>query len=119
MSDLIRVTVISRKGSAALVQYVEGGMVHRKYVPLGVIDNSAVDGETLEQGIPYGYPWDELSISFDSARFANELHNVDVWTTADALRSPQRVTAAIRATISDNLKEVLTIASSETGKGKK
>ncbi len=118
MTDRIRVTAISKKGASTLVQYVADGAVYRKYIPTKSIVENSVDEEVLEQGIPYGYPWSEISTTFDALRFENELHNVDMWTTADALKYPQKVWAALRATLSENIKEILTIASSEKKRGK-
>lgn len=118
MTDRIRVTTISRKGVSTLVQYVDDGAVNRKYVPSKSIVENSVDTEVLRQGIPYGYPWREINIVFDTQRFENELHNVDIWTTVDALKFPQKVWSALRATLSENIKEILTIASSEKKRGR-
>ena len=118
MSDRVRIITISRKGASTLVQYVDNGAVNRKYVPSKSIVENSVDAESLHRGIPYGYPWGEVNIVFDTQRFENELHNVDIWTTADALKYPQKVWSALRATLSENIKEILEIASSEKKRGR-
>lgn len=110
---LVPITVVKKNGGSALVEYIEGDEPVRKYVPVDQINDMQVNSEVLQQGIPYGYPWDEIQISFDSQKFAHEMKQVGIWTVEDALRSPQKLWSALRATLADNIKEILTISSQE------
>ncbi len=115
--NLMLVTLVRLKNNSALVEYVEDGAIIRKYVPADKLENNFVPEEVLQQGIPYGYPWEEISITFDSRKFADELHKVGIWTTDDALKSPQKLWSALRAALADNITNILTVASQER-KGK-
>jgi hypothetical protein len=115
---MTQVKTIRVKSSSALVEYVADGKVQRKHIPAEEIsETGAVLDYVLEQGIPYGYPWEEIVVEFDGERFANELHNVNVWTIEDALRSPQKVWAALSATLSDSINNILSKASFEKKRG--
>lgn len=107
------VTVINAIGDSALVQYIDDGVLQRKFVPTTEVLQGVVSDQVLLQGIPYGYPWEEISTEFNVQMFANELHKADVWTVDDALKYPHKVSAALRATLSENLKAVLELAMSE------
>jgi len=114
-----RVQIMSKKGSAALVQYTdESGKVSRKYIPAHEIEAETVPYEVLEQGIIYGFPWDELSIAVSAEILSDELHKNEIWTAQDALKHPNKVIAALHAALADNINEILSIASSETKRSK-
>jgi hypothetical protein len=113
-----RVTLVNRKGQSVLVEYVEAGTVHRRYVPVDEVQGGAVENEVLEQGIQYGFPWEEVELTFNAEQFAKEMHNVSIWTVEDALRNPKNLWSALRATLAENLTEILTIASGEKKRGR-
>jgi len=115
---LVRIKLVSTKGNAALVQYTEDKKPARKYIPTDEIEDGAARDEVLSQGIPYGFPWDELSITVSAERFSDELHKNEIWTTQDALKHPNKVIAALHAALADNINEILSIASSETKRSK-
>lgn len=108
-----RVTIVRKNGGSALVEYLEDGEPVRKYVPVDEIDDKHVSSDVLQQGIPYGYPWEELQISFDSQKFSHEMKQVGLWTVEDVLRNPQKLWSVLRATLADNIKDILTISSQE------
>lgn len=110
MNEYVIVTVVNQKGSSALVEYVCDGLLNRVYIPTTEISEGRVLKSVLAQGIPYGFPWEELDLKFDVNKFADELHQVGIWTQEDALRSPKKVSAALHATLAVNLSEVLNIA---------
>jgi hypothetical protein len=112
------VTVVVHKDKSSLVQYVASGVLSRKYVPTYEIKGNMVSDEVLKCGIPYGHPWEEIELKFDSARFANEMHNVDIWTVEDAMKNPQKLWSALRATLADNLSTILVAARSEIKRSK-
>lgn len=82
-------------------------------MPSPSVNNGYVMENVIDQGIPYGYPWEDLSMTFDAEKLANELHQAGVWTAEDALKFPQKVSAALNATYADNIKQVLEIAQAE------
>lgn len=113
-----RVTLVNRKGKSVLVEYVEAGAVHRRYVPIVEVHDGAVENEVLERGIVYGFPWEEIELKFNADRFAKEMHDVGIWTIEDALLNPKNLWSALRATLAENLTEILTIASGEKKRGR-
>lgn len=109
---------IRQKGDSVLVEYVESGATKRKFIPSSQLIDGLVSDEVLQQGIPYGYPWEELELTFDSQKFANEMHQIDIWTVEDALRNPAKLWSALRATLAGNLTNILETASSEKKRSK-
>jgi hypothetical protein len=107
------VTVLSTKGASTLVEYLKDGVVHRKYVPTTKVSNQFVADEVLARGIPYGFPWEEIEISFDMRQFAIEMHNVDLWTVEDVLKAPKKVTGVLRKIFEQSFKAVLEAAVQE------
>jgi len=105
-----RVTVVSKKGETALVQYEVDGSATRKYIPVDEIGEGLVLDTVLARGIPYGYPWDEMEMTFDGQKFSNELHQLGIWTVEDALKYPQKLWSALNATYADNISKVLKLA---------
>jgi hypothetical protein len=112
--DRTLVTVITKRDNSTLVQYVEQGVLIRKYVPTAKIDGNFVDNDVLEQGIPCGFPWREMELQFDGMKFENEMHNVGLWTVQDVLKSPQKLWSALQATLADNLSTILELAKEES-----
>jgi hypothetical protein len=107
------VTIIRTKESSTLVQYVEDGVLSRKYVPTVEVVDSMVADEILARGIPYGYTWEDVELKFDMLKFVNELHNSDAWTIDDVLKSPQKLWSALRAALADSLSNILDVARKE------
>ena len=112
------VTVVSQKGDSTLVQFIDNGVLNRKYVPTDKVDGNMVDDQVLLRAIPYGYPWEDIVLTFDSLKFANEMRNVELWTVEDALKNPQKLWSALRATLAVNLSEILEVAKNETKRSK-
>lgn len=108
------VTIIRTSGKSALVQYVAGGELSRKFIPSSEVVGNFVSDDVLEYGIQYGFPWGDIELKFDTACFANEMRNLDLWTVQDVMRSPQKLWSALRAALSDNLSNILEIAKNET-----
>lgn len=114
----IRVTVIETVGESALVQYQTGATVERKYIPIAEIGDKQVLDEVLERGIPYGYPFEDIKLEFDSEKFASELRKIGVWTADDALRNPQKLWSAMNAAFAENITNILQSARIEQKRGK-
>jgi hypothetical protein len=110
---LVPVKVIKDAGKSVLVEYVEDGMLIRKTVPAHMIRNNQVYTEVLSQGIPYGYPFEEIGIEFNAQKFANELHNLNIWNVEDLLNNPRSVLSALNAGFAVNIAKILEIANIE------
>ncbi len=104
------VTVLSSKGASTLVEYLHDGVLQRKYVPTIKVENQFVADEVLGQGIQYGFPWDEIIINFDMKQFANEMHNAELWTVEDVLKSPNKLTGVLRKVFEPSFKAILETA---------
>jgi hypothetical protein len=113
------VTVVKQKEQSSLVQFVTDEVLTRKYVPTKEIVNGFVPDEVLEQAIPYGYPFEEITLIFNNQKFVNEMHNVGVWTAEDALKNQQKVWAALCATFAENLPIILETSKKELNRSKK
>lgn len=108
------VKVIKYSKGSVLVEYLDAdNHPVRKCIPPDRLSGKTARESDLAKGIPYGYPWEEIGLQFDPARFGEELRNRGVWTAHDAMKSPQSVHAALNATIADNLKSVLEQARAE------
>jgi hypothetical protein len=112
------VTIIRQKGESMLVQYLRDGVTTRCTVPVAQIAGGTVADQVLAAGIPYGFPWEDIQLTFDMQKFSNELHQVDIWTAEDLLKSPQKLWSALRAALADQLSQVLDIARNETRRSK-
>lgn len=108
-----QVTIIRQTGESTLVQYMEKGALARRIVPASQVANGAVADQVLAAGIPYGFPWGEIQMVFDMQKFVNELHQIDIWTAEDLLKSPQKLWSALRAALANSLSNVLEIARNE------
>ncbi len=109
----VQVTVIRQAGASTLVQYIQDGALMRRIVPAAEVIDNAVAEQVLAAGIPYGFPWEEIQMVFDMQKFVNELHQIDIWTAEDLLKSPQKLWSALRAALADSLSNVLEIARNE------
>lgn len=107
------IKVIQSKGQSTLVEFIHDGVSIRKFVPSDEVINGMVADQVLERAIPYGYPWSEISLTFDANMFEREMHNRELWTIEEALRNPKKLKSAIDATLASQLSSVLQIAHSE------
>jgi len=95
-----KVDVISKKGAAALIQWVEDGHTHRATVAeTELMDNNEISVEACEQGITYGVPWGELLPIFtvDGKTLENALHDQGIWTYADFFDKPAETMGALHS----------------------
>lgn len=107
------ITVLSTKGQSSLVEYLQDGVVCRRYIPSNKVLNRFVVDDVLERGIPYGFPWEEIEIKFDMQQFAVEMHNADLWTVDDVLRAPKKLTGVLRTIFENSFRTVLETAARE------
>ena len=110
----MKVTLITRQGQAAVVQWVEGADARRAIVPLESLRELPLGGEwdcdDPEAGIPYGAPWAQLIEPTAPDRLEAELHRVGIWTARDALEHVPAVEGALRAALGADLQTILATA---------
>jgi hypothetical protein len=114
------VTVVMRKGAATLVEYEDdGGLLRRSSVPSSAILSTADDGRnatvdiiTLDQGIPYGIPFEHRikNREVTAEKIAEELHKVGIWTAMDIVNNPRGVHEAILSSVGVTLSDILNLA---------
>lgn len=109
----VNVRLINAKGQSSLVEYVDGEIRRRVYVPSISVKDGQVSAEDLNRGIPYGYPLEEIEFTVGGAGLAEALHKMNLWTIEDVLKSPQKLRSALQATIASQLSGILQIAHGE------
>jgi hypothetical protein len=93
----IPVTVIETRGESVLVEYQAGGL-QRVIIPAMLIQGGAVDAEELDQGVPYGLPWETIvKLQATPARLADELRKNGIWTIEDMRRYQAAIFGALQA----------------------
>ena len=102
------VKLIKAKNNSALVEYVFDGKLSRCYIPQAEFGGHVLNS-VLQQGIPYGFAFEELDIKFDSAKLADELHQVGIWTVDDLLKNPKGLASALNQTLSEITANILRI----------
>jgi hypothetical protein len=107
------VKIISRKGASILVEYIVKELPIRKFVPAEKEINGFVDNDVLEHGIPYGYPWSNVKLTFNGERFEKEMRNAGLWTVQDVMKFPQKLWSALNATFAEDVSSIIEIAKSE------
>lgn len=112
----MQVRTIKQSGAASLTEYVKDGSLCRVYVPSASIVNAECDEETLERGIEYGLPWEELleqalGVTPEMARqMAHQLRRRGVWVTTDLRHEPEQTIAALQAAFGASYQRILAAA---------
>lgn len=109
----IHVKLINTKGQSSLVEYMEDEVRHRVYVPADSVVNGQVSDVIISRGIPYGYPWEEMSFTVGGTHLTEQLHAQELWTIDDVLKNPKKLRSALNAVTTAQLSEILTIAHRE------
>ena len=109
-----QVKVIFRKGSSALVEFIDGELPIRKFVPVNKVVKDFVDNEVLEQGIPYGYPWSEIKLTITGDKFEKEMRNVGLWTAEDVAREPRKLWSALNALLAEDVTNIINVSKKQT-----
>jgi hypothetical protein len=106
-------TVIFRKKSAILVEFMDEGIVHRITCPadsLEVLEGGKVllSSFDIEQGILYGIPWEFKlhEVVITPEKMASELRKNGIWTSEDARKNPEGVKGSVLAMVSSILYSV-------------
>jgi len=91
------VKVLEQRGESALVEWNDGGIVRRVYVPAQEIESDQCPKRILEAGIPHGVPWEEVvDVSqFTPQALAYELNRAGIYTRSDVETKTKAVERAI------------------------
>jgi hypothetical protein len=81
-----------------LVEWVEGDLVKRGFIPSRKFDPAGVPESVLSRSTPYGLPWAKL-VSFSATPEGLEmaLHNAGIWTLDDLASNIQAGLGAIQS----------------------
>lgn len=106
------VKVLKRDGQAALVEWLDGDMPRRVFLPTGIVpDSGLVEDEELGRGISYGVEWaDEIALTATARDLQRNLRSAGVWTAEDAADRAAVVQGVIQATYGIDTAAVLTVA---------
>ena len=106
------VKVLKRDGQAALVEWLDGDMPRRVFLPAEVVPASGlVDDEELGRGIPYGVEWaDEITLAATANDLQRNLRGAGIWTAEDAASKAATVQGVMQATYGIDTAAVLSVA---------
>ena len=95
----IPVSVITRKGESALVEWVEGEEIRRVFIPRDTISaDEKVEEDILSDGAPYGVEWEKVEFpEITSADLARSLRRSGIWTVEDLRLNPNLAISAIKS----------------------
>ena len=87
----IPVTVVEQRGKSALVEWLDGDLPVRTYVPAGEVLLEKVDRMVLDAGIPYGEAWDAAVTlpKITPRALCAALRRAGYWTIADLEANPK------------------------------
>ena len=105
VEEKIEVKIVRRSGDATLVAWIDDGKYRRVTIPRYQIEFDAsyktgiTDKQTLELGIPYGLPWEEIigEIRITPGMIANTLRQHGIWTSKDLNKNTDAVVGALQA----------------------
>lgn len=94
----MQVTVISRQGKAALVEWEDAVGKHRVTLPADLVgDGSDVNYVDLQRGIPYGIAWDKVILTpITVEQIAQSFRAHGIWTENDLQRKLPAARAALQ-----------------------
>jgi hypothetical protein len=94
----VKVKVIKRNLGRMVVEWVEDGKLKRGELPQSdLIGEDQVEDRKLEWAIPYGEPWEEVTLQASSEMLAEEFRRVGIWTVKDLEQNPEKARAALMA----------------------
>jgi hypothetical protein len=116
---MVEVLTLRIRSGTAFIEWFDGGVPYRGYVPQEQVVNGHVSKDNLAVALPHGLPWGEL-VEFDllATRLTEQLYKAGVWSAEDLQSSPVAANAAIRnavgLTITDLLSKVHELEVPET-----
>ncbi len=113
----VPVRVLSSTVEASLVEWRDGGGLHRAYLrPSDIVDGSAAP-EALSEGVPFGLDWESYPLSAISGKaLAAALHDQDIWTFEDLLAHPAQAVNALQLLYKLELGTLVAFAREQTTK---
>lgn len=94
--ETIPVRVVEQRGPSVVVEYAGG--LKRCIIPAENVTSGGVDPQTLEDGIPYGIPWEQvLTLSATPQKLADKLRANGIWTREDLEANPTAAFGALQA----------------------
>ena len=107
---LIDVRRVKRSGAATCIQWEQGGLSRRAWVPTEEVRDNQVSAESLEAGVPEGFRWEErVTFAFDVAALARGLYRRGIFTHQDVAANKPGCMAAIHEAVSPVFRELLSI----------
>ena len=115
----MKVAVIKTKQRVILVEYPDGDIPERVWIPREELKDDEVSKETIRRGVKYGLPWSEL---LSSGLFASDvsgrrklesllrLHGI--WTLHDLTVNAQVAQGIVRTIIASVVAELISKAKS-------
>lgn len=105
--------IIKRQGQASLIEFIdENGRLSRVVVPQGKEN----DPDVLEEGIPYGIPWEDIFFPQTTPQIvADELRRRGIWTIEDLQANRSAALGAIQTAYGQDLAALMIAAKDYTG----
>lgn len=104
----MNIQVIERQGQAVLVEWVDATGPHRCILPADKVRNGAAEFADLENGIPYGVPWELLyMLTVTPQQIARLFRERGIWTEEDMQRNITQARAAIEQAYSIDFKALI------------
>ena len=104
----VQVQVIGIQGQSTLVEWLDGTMPMRGYVPRAKVgDDLTVPQNLLDKAIPYGVDWTKAKMTVDPQALCQRLRDAGIWTHDDLARNPRGAIGALQATYRVDLAALL------------
>lgn len=103
------VKIIQKQGAAVLVEWQDAVGVHRGVLPAKVVgDGQAVEYGDLMAAMPYGIPWERITLpQVTLEQFAQAFREKGIWTEEDLQRKLPLARQAIQEIYGINLSFLL------------
>lgn len=112
----MNIILIQTSGQSALVEWQDANGTQRAFVPIDLVKDANVSYDVLQQGIPFGEPWETFQLGTVGAeRIAESLRQRGIWTYSDVRQRIQDVKAALQDAYSADLKIILELARTKGG----
>jgi hypothetical protein len=94
----MQIKVLLQVGGNSLVEWTDGDVVNRVYIPSSEVVNNSTSIDTLNSGVQYGLDFESLKIpSITSEMLAHEMRRRGLWTVDDVMKYPNKVIAALQS----------------------
>lgn len=108
------IKVIDKGYDRALIEWVEGGVPQRGFIPIEMLTGNMIPDNALSLAVPYGVDWAfELQGAIGNVTpdvIAKLLRSTGIWTLQDALKNPNAVLGALQQAYGIDLQVILRLA---------